>query len=446
MKKIFCIILCLSFFAVQAQYKFTRSYQPSKKKLLDAIVKAQLKKSEPTQSLKIEVFTNDILEALENSLKADQKSSFSSKIKEVLNPNSKTTLSDLELSDYFKISGDSLYKEANDLSHKIDSLLRIIVRTPNTPPTRRDLRFNRFTTSEYILYTKEIDSLEVDLETLSHKRENLINSGSLHQIQNELPKIDNAIVENRQRIDTLLVKQQNEKYKIAEKVVVSNHGRWFPNHEETNYILNIAYGENGKSKRFFSTTSVGLGFNSSSVYSEIYNDRFQFFRVGLGVMVNKSAADSIQEAQTDEAYQRLLTSGGNTVINLDYPYTYHTGKKGVYHGIGFFNLRGAADLPDFGSSTDDFLAYFSPGVNYYGEFSTKRDVFKFFFDVTGRYFFGGKNFRDNLELSKKSFGLLKLDVGIQVNNFFAISLTPFSYSNEKNFRNNRVVLSLKMID
>jgi hypothetical protein len=210
--------------------------------------------------------------------------------------------------------------------------------------------------------------------------------------------------------------------------------------------MDLAYGENGSKGRFFSTTGVSLGFNSTSIFSEIYNDRWGPFRMGLGVMVNKSSVDSIQQAQTDESYQRLLTAGGNTVLNVDYPYAFARSKDRSFNSIGYINLRVAADLPDFGSSTDDFLFYVSPGINYYAEVSTKREVFKLFSEFSYRYFIGGDKFRDNLEVADKSFGLLKFELGIQVNNTFTISVIPRVFSGVENFRQNRTLLSLKLID
>jgi len=445
MKKIFFILLCFSFFVTQAQFKFKRS--KTKSAFVNALVEAQLNRNTTKRDLKTLEAKKTFLKKYILNITEEKTDEFSSKFEELVNSKDFQLNVSKDVIPFLKKDNPKYSIILDNIVTDLAYFNKIVINTDATRAlTEDELYWYNNLSDDYIIAESQYIRDSIYLQELISQKMALIEESDYSHLEKNLPILTKKINNTTNTLDSLSKVLRQEIYKAERGMFSNRNSKWFPNSKVTQYILDLAYGENGTEGRFFSTTGVSLGINSSSVYSELYNDRFRFFRVGFGVMVNKSTADSIQEAQTDEAYQRLLTAGGNTVLNLDYPYVYHKSRNDGYHGIGFFNIRVAADLPDFGSSTDDFLAYFSPGVNYYGEFSTKRDVFKFFFDVTGRYFFGGENFRDNLELSKKSFGILKLDVGVQVNNLFAISLTPISVATVKNFRNNRVVLSLKMIN
>ena len=438
MKKLLIATLWIMPFFGNAQFKFKKSNKNINKNI-NYIPENATKKSIITYKYK-----KLIMAEFNNKIVFPKKALFAKKIDSLLSKqNSK--LEDFNLYELYKDEVEKNPTDSTKFKNNINDYKKIINEIPDTPLTEDERKFLSNKNTNYSIAELKISNTEKAKLSLTKKRNSILSSNDINKIEKEVPIIDRDLKNYSKKIDSLNLILIEETYKIEREIFKQKKKKWFPNKNESNFILDFAYGSESNG-RFFSNTGVNLGFNSTSIYSELYNDRAGSFRIGLGVMVNKSSKDSIKQARTDESYQRLLTAGGNTVLNLDYPYVYGRSDSDNFRRIGFFNIRLAADLPDFGSSTDDFLFYVSPGINYYFEFTTKRDVFKFFTEITARYFFGGNKFRDNLNVSEKSFGILKFEIGIQIENLFTISIIPKTIAGVDDFIQNNALLSLKLIE
>ena len=132
----------------------------------------------------------------------------------------------------------------------------------------------------------------------------------------------------------------------------------------------IVYGDQSNSFKVLNTAGLNLGNNTGSVYTELASGNMWVFRVSLGAMVTNSAETgngSGLNAKEKEALQRLQTYGGNAVLGIEYPLLFIHSKDNRFNLISRIISKGTADFPEFGTTTDDFAASGSIGVDFYGE-------------------------------------------------------------------------------
>lgn len=204
-------------------------------------------------------------------------------------------------------------------------------------------------------------------------------------------------------------------------------------------FFNIMYDQDN-TWSFVQTSGLSFGNNSGSIYSELVNGNMGLFRIGFGVMVSQSNdSDSIQATQED-AYQRLASYGGNTVLKFEYPLAFVHSKDFKYNLIAKANGSLAGDLPAFGTRTSAFAGNASLGVEMYADISSdydkenKRTPFRFFASYSLNGYSGTKEFQQNLGISNSNFLYAQLSLGVLITQTIKISVL-YSFSSEFNLRN-----------
>jgi len=317
-----------------------------------------------------------------------------------------------------------------------------------------DLNFKIFhpndTTTENVYKTSDI--IQYNYLTVQEKK-----------IEFKYDSINNDLYENSKDtivseiFDTTYVKEQlktMEKLrnklsimKLKQDTLYFSYIKDLLNHNTSNFIFgtikskaffDIIYDGKGEYFKTLGNTGFSFGSNSASIYAELVSGNLGIFRVSLGSMIT-SSSDSLQNGKKDEAYQKLVTNGGNTVLNIEYPLMFLHSRDNYYNLISRLIVRGTSDLPAFGTSTQKFAGSASLGIDFYGDASLSNNQLRFFANFNANKIFGTDVFRDNLGIKNNNFTFGQLSLGLVFLQAFKISFTVFTVSSEASLRNKNVV-------
>ena len=107
--------------------------------------------------------------------------------------------------------------------------------------------------------------------------------------------------------------------------------------------------------------------------------------------------------------------------------------------------RGTADIPAFGTTTDNFAGSIATGLNFYTDITDKEGKFSFFLDLNFNYIWGTSDFSKNLSISHNNADFTQLTIGTQFLENFKISLIVLSLSDEKSLRNKNMTIGGQLI-
>jgi hypothetical protein len=265
----------------------------------------------------------------------------------------------------------------------------------------------------------------------------LIGQDSVDEKEKTIAKLEKEI-DVLQNLQDSLYYVYTKDYLAYDRAMVFNFGPL-----RSRAFFDMVYGNGGKTFRALSTAGINFGDNSGSLYSEIVSGNMGLFRVSLGTMVANSKEDNNTEEREQEAYQRLVTYGGNTVLNLEYPLAYLHSKGSQYNFISRLLMKGAADFPAFGTNTEEFAGSFMSGIDFYGDASVrdsnKKNVLTFFFNLNANLVTGTEVYRTNLGIEKANFTFGQLSVGVVFLENFKLSFVVSTFSSEEKLRNRNVV-------
>ncbi|MFL9838447.1 hypothetical protein ABS768_13110 [Flavobacterium sp. ST-75] len=256
------------------------------------------------------------------------------------------------------------------------------------------------------------DEINKKLETIASYKKNI------KELNTQIDSLEQVM-----RIDTVLFKKLT----------------YFPGGKKSRAVFDVLYENEGKRFKALGNTGVSFGNNSGSIYSELVGGNLGAFRVSLGTMVSSSNSSDEESAQQEEAYQRLVTYGGNTVLTFEYPVIYTHSTNHDYNLLGRFIAKGAADLPAFGTTTDDWAGSASVGLNFYGDAAIDNNELRFFFEASTSLYFGTDEYQTNLGIDKSNFTFGQVTLGLVFLENFKISFVVTTFSSQSNLRNKNVV-------
>jgi len=204
-------------------------------------------------------------------------------------------------------------------------------------------------------------------------------------------------------------------------------------------FFDMLYGDEGKRFKALGNAGINFGSNTASIYSELVSGNLGLLRVSLGSMISSNSNDSLKDGKKEQAYQRLVTYGGNTVLNLEYPLVYIHSKNNQYNLISRLTAKGTADLPTFGTSTEKWAGSSSIGIDIYGDASLSNNQLRFFFNFNTNKIYGTDVYRDNLGVSSSDFTFGQLSLGLVFLENFKISFIVTTISSEESLRNRSIV-------
>jgi hypothetical protein len=202
----------------------------------------------------------------------------------------------------------------------------------------------------------------------------------------------------------------------------------------------MLYNDEGKRFKALGNVGVYLGDNSASIFSELISGNLGLLRVSFGSMISNSKSDSAEGVRNEQAYQRLVTYGGNTVLNLEYPLMYIHSRNNQYNLISRLIAKGAADLPAFGTSTNKWAGSGSFGIDIYGDASLSNDQLRFFFNFNTQQIYGTDIYQSNLGISNTNFSFGQLSIGLVFLENFKISFIVSTFSSEASLENRNVIV------
>lgn len=204
-------------------------------------------------------------------------------------------------------------------------------------------------------------------------------------------------------------------------------------------FFDILYGDEGKRFKALGNSGINFGTNTASIYSELVSGNLGLLRVSLGSMISSNSNDNLQEGKMEEAYQRLVTYGGNTVLNFEYPLIYLHSKNNQYNLISRIVAKGTSDLPVFGTSTEKWAGSGSFGIDFYGDASLSNNQLRFFFNLNSNKIYGTDIYRDNLGVANSNFTFGQLSIGLVFLENYKISFIVSTFSSEESLRNKNIV-------
>lgn len=204
-------------------------------------------------------------------------------------------------------------------------------------------------------------------------------------------------------------------------------------------FFDIIYSNGGERFKALGNAGLSLGNNAGSLYSEIVSGNMGLFRVSLGTMVSSSRSQDSSGGKQEEAYQRLVNYGGNTVLSFEYPLAYVHSRNNQYNLISRFTAKGTADFPAFGTNTTDWAGSASMGLDVYADAALSNNQLRFFMDLNMNLIYGTDVFKANLGIDKNTFSFGQLSLGLVFLENFKISFIVATVSSQANLRNKSVI-------
>jgi hypothetical protein len=203
-------------------------------------------------------------------------------------------------------------------------------------------------------------------------------------------------------------------------------------------FFDILYDNKGKRFSVLNNTGFNIGNNTGSIYSELVSGNLSILRVSLGAMISSSSSDSLSVAKEDEAYQRLVSNGGNTVLNIEYPLAYIHSPNNQFNFISRLRAKGTADFPEFGTTTEEFAGSASIGIDFYADAALTNNKLRFFGAFNYNQIYGTEEFSNNLGINNSNFSFGQLTLGLVFNNI-KLSFIVATLSSESSLENRNVI-------
>lgn len=172
-----------------------------------------------------------------------------------------------------------------------------------------------------------------------------------------------------------------------------------------------------------------------ALYSELFSDYFGPCRFGFGALMTTGRDDKyeretvIADSQSNEdALQRLLNGGGNSVMSIAYPlmqWRDHTWSKGIRI---LAVPKYALDIPALGSSAESYAANADLGIEASAHWAGNNKSIAFFFQTRMGYVMGNSAFKTAIN-SKKDFVVSQMNIGIAFRNTIKLSYSVHSIRN-----------------
>lgn len=246
----------------------------------------------------------------------------------------------------------------------------------------------------------------------------------------KIEKIQNLIDEKSKRSEKLYRLYMQEYVQIKKFF-------WLEGKPRSRGIFDVVYGNSEGKLTTLSKTGFNLGDQTGTIYSELVSDQIWVFRVSLGASLTANNSTN-EDAKQQEAFQRLLTQGGNTTLKMEYPLFYAHSNDNRFNLLSRFIARGSADFEQFGSDTDDWAGNAALGIDLYFDFATENNKLRFFVSGEMNNIWGTKTFNNNLEIANESFTFGQASVGLTYDNFITFSFLLGVESSIDSFSNGRV--------
>lgn len=230
---------------------------------------------------------------------------------------------------------------------------------------------------------------------------------------------------------------------------------WFPSlRGDKEKVFEYLYSINDD-RSFYFANSAALQINNNGVIvqSELVSAYLRALRVSFGTIISNSNTENPESIEnpipTDEtqAFQRLISGGGNTYLKLELPVLFLKPDNDNLF-LAYWNLSGRInlDISEFSNDVDTTTGNGSFNTNLYVSLATDKNEFDFFLNTNFGFFFGHKDFYNRLEIVDQdafTFGEMTAGVTIQQNIRFAVTFRTFG--SEENLRSGNVLVGAQIL-
>ncbi len=191
----------------------------------------------------------------------------------------------------------------------------------------------------------------------------------------------------------------------------------------------------------------------ATIETELVSAYLGAFRLSFGSVLS-SGGDQLNPSETSEetaeevddtdAFQRLLSKGGNTYLEVVYPLHYYQSKRAfTYVYVG---AKAAVEIAEFNSDVDTSNGNASIfGDLYYG-LSTDDEKFELFANLNYGIYLGGGDFYKRLAVAdEKAFGFGSLTAGVTILKDFRFAITFNTFSSEEHLRSGNIVIGAQIL-
>lgn len=330
--------------------------------------------------------------------------------------------------------------------------LKIINQRSSIPlNSEKESKVNLVEENESVYKTQDIIEYNYLTKEKTQKKDT-INDIINKYYDNSDPKSNSELLDSKKRksdfkkVDSLRIELKNISIKqdslyssYLKDLLNYNNWNWKFGSKKSKALFDIIYDGNGENFKTLGNSGFNFGSKSASIYSELVSGSIYCFRVSLGTMITSSSNDSLQQGKKEEAYQRLVSYGGNTVLNIEYPLMFAHTTDNYLNLISRLIVKGTSDLPAFGTSTDKWAGSGSIGIDIYGDASLSNNKLRFFFNLNENKIFGTDVYRNNLGIANNNFTFGQLTLGLVFSNVFKISFIVATFSSEASLRNKSII-------
>lgn len=280
--------------------------------------------------------------------------------------------------------------------------------------------------------------VNINKESLDKLSDN--SEGKLDLTSEDIEKLEDSMHKNSESINSLnsiidsLSNEYVKEYLQYRTSTILKFGS-----QRSRAFFDIIYQNDGEKFKVLNNTGINIGDKTGSIYSELVSGNLSLFRISLGTMVSSSSSDDNSEIKENEAFQRLVTFGGNTVLTLEYPLAYVHKRNNQMNFISRFIAKGAADFPEFGTTTESWAGSATIGINIYADAALTNNQLRFFGSMSINQIYGTNEFRNNLAVGNSSFSFGQLTLGLVLTENIKLSFIVSTFSSEKNLRNKNVI-------
>lgn len=250
--------------------------------------------------------------------------------------------------------------------------------------------------------------------------------------QDTIKALDREISEMEAKQDSLYFSYITE-FVNYEKIM------FLPNSNTSRAFFDIMYDNNGSRFKAIGNSGLNFGDSTTSIYSEIASGNMGLLRIAFGSMITSSSSENDSTAKSNEAYQRLITSGGNTVLSAEYPLLYIHSRNNQYNFIARPIAKATMDLPAFGSSTEVLTGSTMISMDVYADAATDNGSLRFFTNFNYSYLWGTKDFKANLGTDNQQFSFGQLTIGLVFLQNYKISFILATLSSEPTLQHRKII-------
>ena len=301
--------------------------------------------------------------------------------------------------------------------------------------------YAKYDNSVSIKIAKAIDKHSEEKENAIKRRFEAITENYIKRLDNHTDSLDISIFLRdleHLRVDLMdsLEMLVPLKLKAEQLIYISSSKVLFPVQNSTQAKMFFSFDGSGKDSQFLSHSFFSYNTTSSqlALYNELFSDFFGPVRFGFGALITGEQSKELDKETSNievnqDALQRLLSGGGNSVLSLAYPILQLKDANWT-RGLRILAVpKYSIDIPALGSSIENYSANVDLGLEANAHWSGHNQNVALFFHFRTGYVMGNKSFQQAIR-SNNNFRLSQFNFGVAFKNTIKLSYSLYKISND----------------